>query len=253
MIRRSGFVITISSVAMFGLAAATMVRAGGPAREQAERSLPSNAERLVEMQHHFTQVARIQEAVTRGDLAAVRQPALELANLAVPPEVPASAVPFVVATRLAGQRAADATTIGGAAAAVATMITQCGDCHQAVNVRPSPSTTPRPDVGGLVGHMLDHQRATDELLKGLLIPSDSEWHNGAERLRVAAMKPSELPPDPKLGREVEQAEQHVHELAAEALRATTQNERSTTYAHLLSTCAECHSLHRRIWGPGRGV
>jgi cytochrome c553 len=142
-----------------------------------------------------------------------------------------------------------ATTLGEAAAPVATMLSQCGQCHRTVGVFPGPSTRNYPDVGGIVGHMLTHQRAVDELLQGLLIPSDSRWAQGAELLRTAELSRSDLPPDPKLTPELRRAEAAVHALADRAATATTAGDRAAVYVELATTCAQCHSLHRQIWGP----
>jgi cytochrome c553 len=205
------------------------------------------------MRHHFSQVLLIHEAVIRGDLAAVRGPANELADIGVPPAVPPDAGPFVGAIRAAGRRAAAATTLASAARATVAMIAECANCHRAVGVFPAPTTPRVPDVGGLVGHMLDHRQAADEMLQGLLIPSASRWNEGATRLRGATLRPSQLPPDPRLTGDIRRAEEQVHRLAEQAVAADTPLARSSTYVQLLTTCAECHGLHRRVWGPGAGT
>ena len=98
--------------------------------------------------------------------------------------------------------------------------------------------------------MLDHQRAMDELLLSLVIPSSTLWETGAVRLHQSPpIRANDLPPDPKLRRGIEQADARVHELADRARRATTSPERASVYAELLATCATCHSLHQSIWGP----
>jgi len=142
----------------------------------------------------------------------------------------------------------EATDLASAAAATAVMLRQCGACHRTV-VRPAPPTPVRPDVGGLVGHMLEHQRAVDELLQGLVIPSASLWSQGAERLRGEPISAGELRRDPALTESYQQADARVHEIAERAVGAQDPIARGAAYAELLTTCAECHSLHRRIWGP----
>jgi cytochrome c553 len=205
------------------------------------------------MQHHFADVMLIHEAVIRGDLPSVRQPALRLTTASMPPGVPEAAAPFVANIRKAGQRAADATALAAAAQATVAMVTECANCHRAVGVSPAPSLTVRHDVGGVVGHMEEHQRAADDMLVGLMIPSTSQWLGGAERLRVATLLPSTFPKDPKLTKEIRQLDIRVHEMADRAIDAETATERAHAYTDLLTTCAQCHRLHSSVWGPGRGL
>lgn len=241
---------TILCLAVAGLVTVAGVRASSSPSIQSSQSAPSSAGRLAVMQHHYTQVMRVHEAVIRGDLPGVRQPARELADSAMPPGIAAGAAPSVAAIRRAGQRAAEAITLASAASATVSMINECANCHRTVGVYPVPSTTPTHDVGGLVGHMLEHQRAADEMLQGLLIPSASQWRQGAERLQVAALRPGQFPPDRKLTDQIRKAEGRVHQLAEEAAKADTPNARAASYVQILTSCAECHSLHK-VWGPKR--
>lgn len=240
LVLTSGFVCLIAVAGM---------RAAG----QQQASLPSNPQRLAEMQHHFLQVTLVYEAVIRGDLAAVREPATELSALPTPAGLPLTAAPFVDAIRTAGRQAVVATTLEAAAAPAAMMLAQCGECHRAAGIFPAPSSRTMPDVGGLVGHMLEHQRAADELLQGLLIPSESRWRSGAERLRTAELLRADLPSDPKLTPEIRRAETAVHALADRAAAAASTTERAAVYVDLATTCARCHGLHRQIWGPKTGA
>lgn len=246
----------VRAQAWFGMAAAAaalvVLSAGAPFapwRATLAAQSASSQDRLSQMRHHFGQVSRIHEALVRGDLPAVRQPAMELSTIPVPPGVPVTALRFVVATRDAGRRAAGAVTLVQAADAEAMLLAQCADCHQASGVRIVPAVPERPNVGGLVGHMLDHQRAVDHLLLGLIIPSPAEWQLGMEALQVAPLKPDNLPYDARFTREIEDAEAHVHDLARTKIGASTPAARGAAYAQLVTTCAQCHSLHSRIWGP----
>jgi cytochrome c553 len=227
------------------LLAAIGVRVGA----QADQSVPSTPTRLQEMQHHFLQATLVYEAVIRGDLAATRQPAAELAALPMPAGLPTAARPFVDNINLAGRRALEAPTLDLVAVAAAALLAQCGACHSAVGVVPTPVSREYPDVGGLVGHMLEHQRAADELLQGLVIPSDGLWRQGAERLRAAPLSRSDLPDDPELTAEIREAEVAVHALADRATSADSITGRASLYLDLTTTCARCHELHRQIWGP----
>ena len=225
-------------------AAAMAVSVGSVAGQQV-RSTP---ERLAQMQHHFVQVGLVHEALIRGDLPAMRASARMMADAEAPRDVAASTSQYVAAMRLGAQRAADAPDLAAGAAAAVSMLLSCGECHRTAGTMPAPLTPKRPSVGGLVGHMLEHQRAADEMLEGLIIPSLSQWFSGAMRLTAAPLRPEKLPPDTKLTPERRQAEARLHQLADRALEAGSPKERGDVYAQMLTTCAGCHSL-QRVSGP----
>jgi cytochrome c553 len=217
------------------------------------QALPLSPARRAQMQHHFAQASRILEAVIRVDLAAVAAPAAELSVLAPPSGMPPAGRPFVDFIRLEGRRAVAATSLDRTAEAAASMLTLCGECHRATGVSVAPVAVPRPDVGGLVGHMLEHQRAVDAMVEGLIAPSVSSWNAGAARLRMAPLQPASLPPDPRLTADLRQAEGRVHEIGAEAEAASTSTDRTAAFTKLIATCSSCHSVHPRIWGPDSRV
>ena len=238
-----------AAVTVTGASVASVSSFGSPLRgtSQQVKSMP---DRLAQMQHHFTQVGLVHEAVIRGDLLGLRDPAKRLADLEQPPRVAPAAAQYVLAIRTAAQRAVDARDLASAASATASMLLSCGDCHRVVGTMPAPATPKRADVGGLVGHMLEHQRAVDEMLEGLFIPSESQWIRGATRFRAAPLQRQSLPRDRKLTREILLAEERVHQLADRAIKAAGSNDRAEIYAQVLTTCANCHSLHK-VWGPRR--
>jgi hypothetical protein len=249
MRRRTAFLQLLTLPVAAGLVAAVGVRAGlaaGPAEQQ---SPPTLAERVAEMRHHFVEVTRIHEAVIRGDLAGVRAPAAALARIEAPPQLGEVARPFVAAIREAGRVAAVAPSLRSAARATVNALTQCAGCHRAASIFPGPVSARRPDVGGIVGHMLEHQRAADAMVQGLVIPSDSRWREGADRLDTLTLRPEKWPRDAKLTQQARQADAAIHRLAPRALEAGTAAERGDVYVELITTCANCHSLHRRVWGP----
>jgi cytochrome c553 len=104
-------------------------------------------------------------------------------------------------------------------------------------------------VGQTVGHMLDHQRAADHLMQGLIVPSSTLWNQGAQGLRQAPLSNGKLPKDQKLTADVAAGELHVHQLGDRAAGTSDPQARSALYGELLGTCARCHSLHQNIWGP----
>jgi mono/diheme cytochrome c family protein len=240
------------SLAAAGLLGASGVGAKNQTSPSAQ-SPASSPDRLAAMRHHFGQVIVIHEALIRGDLSAVREPATELARLPVPPGMPPGAAYFAGGIQLAARSARDATTLPAAATATATMLRQCGDCHRTVGVPVAVLTPAGHDVGGVVGHMIEHQRAADDLLQGLVVPSASLWRQGAASLRAAFLLDlGKLPDDPKLTDELKKNESRVHAIALQAEADADADARTAHYAQLMVTCAECHSLHSRIWGPARG-
>lgn len=217
------------------------------------QSPPSSPMRLAQMQHHFSQVFAAHEAVIRGDLPSLRAPAVALSSLPVPEGMPPAAGAYVASIRRAAGRVLDATALAPAAAAVADMLAQCGNCHRAVGVPVAISTPPARDLGGIVGHMLEHQRAADAMLEGVIAPSRSLWQTGADRLARAALLPeTKLPSDLRLLEAVRHSEERLHDLAKRAAAEINAPAHQDLYAQIMTTCAECHSLHQRIWGPTRG-
>jgi hypothetical protein len=230
--------VTVASVSTFETVATA----------QQVRSTP---ERLAQMEHHFSQVGLIHEALVRGDLRGVSEPARLLAEAEAPGGVAASTAPYVAAMRLAAKRAVDAQDLPSVAAATASMLLACGDCPRTAGTMPVPVTPTRPDIGGLVGHMLEHQRAADEMLEGLFIPSETQWIRGATRFIGAPLHQQSLPRDKKLTSEIRKAEERVHQLAERATKTTAWKDRGDVYAQMVMTCSSCHSLHGVVWGPRR--
>jgi cytochrome c553 len=250
---RSAHINPISiRVAIVCLVAITAFRTSLSADPPQTQTPPTDPWRVAVMQHHFVAISGVHEAVIRGDLRGALPPAAALAAMRTPVDLPIDAEPFVAKLRAAGRLAGTAPNLRTAAAATVTMLQQCAACHRAAGIYPAPIALKRPDVGGIVGHMLDHLRAADDLLQGLVVPSDSLWQSGAERLRTATLDPRRWPPDPKLTVEARKADAAVHALADRAKAATTPNARGAVYADLLTTCASCHSLHRGVWGPRSG-
>lgn len=244
---RGALACAIGAVAM-----AVSIGAATVAPQQPSTAPPASLrQRAALMRHHFVDASLVHEAVIRADLEAVRAPARRLGNLPIPARLPDAGIRYVVTMRRAGQRAAMAKTLAAAAAEAATMLAQCGGCHQAVGVGPVPEARSAPDGNDFVGHMLEHQRAADELLKGLVMPSLSEWLSGAKRLRTAPLRPVWLIPELRYVPDLHKVEAAVHALADEAMSADSPARRGATYVRLLTTCAECHDVHKKIAAPER--
>lgn len=237
------------------LGAALALSAGGArpaAGPRTPQAVKPDATRQAHMQVHFSQVMTIHEAVIRGDLAAVKDPASWLATHEPPASLPDGSAPYIAAMREAAKRTAAAATVLEAATGTASMLKTCGDCHRGVGTMPAvPITRPRPDVHGLVGHMLSHQHGADQMLQGLSTPSSALWRAGAAALKTASVDPGDLPRGAKLGPEARASEERLHVLAGEAARVEDAGARAVFYAQILARCADCHVAHRKAWGPSR--
>jgi hypothetical protein len=229
-------VVVVTSMALTGLGATVF------AADQA--SAPRAA-----MTGHFTEVTAVHEAVIRGDLEAARKAAGPIAtrDLTGPANTAAARDEL---KSLAG-RVVSAPDLAAAATATGTMLRACGDCHRLAGVMPVLKLPVRPAVGKTVGHMLEHQRAADQLLQGLVIPSSTSWNQGAQALRTAPLRMGQLPKDPKLTEDVAAGEQRIHQLADQAAGASEPAARAAVYGQMLTACATCHALHKGIWGPSR--
>jgi cytochrome c553 len=97
--------------------------------------------------------------------------------------------------------------------------------------------------------MLDHQRAADLMFQGLVVPSSTLWREGADTLNVARLRDRELPRDSRWTPEIVRAEERLHRFAGDAARMHDYATRAASYAQIIATCAECHGLHQKVWGP----
>jgi cytochrome c553 len=200
------------------------------------------------MRAHFNQAMVVHAAVIRGDLAAVAPAARVLADQD-PASLPAGSASHVDAMKQAARLATEAADILAAGQATARMLIACGNCHRALGTMPALATRSRPPVGGIVGHMLEHQLAVDQMLQGLVVPSDSLWRQGTRAMAAAPMHPRELPVDSAVRRELAPIEERVHRMATEAVQATDPFARAGFYGQMLAGCADCHKRHAKIWGP----
>ncbi len=231
------------------------VLGGGAWREAAvataaqQRSIESDPTRAALMRKHFDQALAIEDGVIRGDLAAVTMAAGELAAYEPPQGLPPSGAPFIAAMKQAAKQAAAAKDIQNAAHDSASILATCGNCHQTVGIRPAFPSPPVPAPSGVVGHMLEHQRAVDLMLQGLVVPSTTLWEEGAEGFKTARLHERQLPRDSQLTGRYIAVENRVHRLAGEAVQLHDPAARATVYAQLLTSCAECHGLHQQLWGP----
>ena len=133
------------------------------------------------MPPHYADAVHVRDAVVRGDLSAARAAA---GRLGLHPEagLPDKAAPYVTVMNAAALRVGQAVDAAAAAAPAAAMLGTCGECHRALSVLPAIAAQPIPAVGETVGHMLNHRRASDQLMEGLVMPivdSVERWCAGA--------------------------------------------------------------------------
>jgi cytochrome c553 len=190
-------------------------------------------------------------AVIRGDLAEVAVDAQTLTRYEGPPGMPERATTYVTAIRQAATTAAAAPTAVAAATASALMLSACGQCHRLVGARPSIAVRGSPELGGLVGHMLAHQRAADQIFQGLLLPSDALWREGTRAFASQPLHSMDLPVGGLERRKLSRTEEQIHRIATDAAQANEPRARANYYGQLLAGCADCHSQSAK-WGPGKG-
>jgi len=203
------------------------------------------------MKEHFDRVVTIQQAVIRGDLEDVREPARWIADNQSNEGLPSPAHALITNMRAVARRAAEATTLAAAGTEAGALVATCGNCHAALATRVKLPPVPDPPAKtGTAGHMLEHQHAVDLMYQGIVGPSDEFWNKGASELKEAPLAKKDLPRDPALTNEVAASEAKTHQLAEKALQTKDANGRASIYGEVISGCGSCHGLHGRIWGPG---
>jgi hypothetical protein len=193
------------------------------------------------MKDHFFKATEMQVAVMNGDLAAVKEPAEWMAEHANSAAMPEAWEPYAEAMHDWAQRAAEAPDIATAAQATAAMGAACGDCHLGLGAEVGFAVDePPPEGEGAVEHMGRHVWASGRMWEGLVAPSGVVWDGGAEVLSEAPLAPSELSADLEVLAEVSEMEGAIHQMGADAVGLTLQEDRARIYGNFLSTCAACH-------------
>jgi cytochrome c553 len=205
------------------------------------------------MTEHFSQVGVIINAVIRGDLEDVREPARWMGSHQEAKGLPATAGLYLQEMKNTAKQTAQAKTLTGASIAAASMAVNCGACHAASGIKAAAPEVPASGAASgsaIAQHMLEHQWAVDLMFHGLVRPSDDDWMAGARRLQAAPLSGKELPDDPRLSQEIRDFETKVHALAEKALKATVGPARAAVFGEITASCGACHGLHGRVWGPG---
>jgi cytochrome c553 len=202
------------------------------------------------MHDHEGRVMVMQEAVIRGDLEAVVEPATWIANHEEAPW-PVGTETYAPDIRRTAGMAAGAKDLAAAATATSQLVAACGVCHKTVKTPITwPALTKPAEGTAIAAHMLEHQWAIDLMYQGLAQPSDEAWKNGVEALKTSPLAAKALPKDEKLTKEIVAYEKKVHELAGKALAAPDLGSKVAVYGEAIGSCAGCHGLHGKVWGPG---
>ena len=244
--------LRISALIIASLAASASGGMAPPAATSTPQAVAPDAARTARMQVHFAQAMVVHEAVIRGDLPAARESASRLASPESPGALPKDGrlTSRSCTKRRDGQRQRRASSRRRWArprcsrpAAIATVAS--------ARCPPRPLDAPGSAVRGVVGHMLAHQHAADQMLQGLVVPSSTLWRAGAAGLSTPPLASADLPRDAKLGPEAKASEGRIHVLAGQAGRVDEPGARAVFYAQILARCADCHASHRKVWGPSR--
>ncbi len=231
----------VATVFLVAAAVHTAAQSPAPSRQSPMRA--------AYMRVHFDKALQLHDAVMRGHLDAARVEAATLAHDSPTVAMPPGAEAFQGRVTQLAQGAATAKTLEDAAHATALILGTCGQCHRAMNVRAAVPITPEPVVGGLVGHMLMHQRGTDALVEGLVGPSNASWEEGVRMLAGQSFDLADAPR--RLRTQMTRAEAQLAELVGRAAQADRTRDREAEYGRMLATCGACHGSAATHAGPGR--
>jgi mono/diheme cytochrome c family protein len=193
----------------------------------------------------FDRVLSMHRAIVRGDLQALHSPAVWFAEHGSIRSPVGDMDGAERSLKLAAAGAAAATDVSRAAAAVAEMVVACGRCHRKLGVGPSLPSIASSRHTNIVGHMLRHEQAAEQMLHGLVMPSDSLWLQGTTAFAETPLEAGDFPVDFERGEKMARVEADVHQLAQNAFAAENPSSRASAYAQLLGTCAGCHQRHAR--------
>ncbi len=233
-------------------AVATLMLAGATAVQIAAQSPPGDRHspaRAAYMRAHFNKALQLHDAVVRGHLDDARTQAAALADDSPAVTLPPGAEAFQGRVTQLARNASRARTLEEAGQTTAAILGTCGQCHRAMHARAAIPIAPDPKVGGLVGHMLLHQRGADALVEGLVGPSDSSWEEGVRTFAGATLDLDEVPS--RLRKRMANAEVELAQLAGHAAQAHRTREREELYGRMLVTCGDCHSHYATHAGPGK--
>lgn len=204
-----------------------------------ERATPTVAEH---MKDHFTQAIRALDAIIRGDLGGIKEPAGWLADHKLSEGLPDAWKPHVADLQNAARLALQANDIAVAADAMGAMGAACGRCHTALGATLEFSgMSPEGKESSVLDLMLRHQWAADRMWEGLVGPSELAWTAGVAALQDAPLHPEMLANNKSPPQAVVDLAKKVHALALPGKMTKDQAVRAKLYGEYVATCAACHS------------
>ena len=186
-----------------------------------------------EMETHFYRALELQLAVLGGDVPAANTAGAKLAGELESSTFPEPWTPFLDETRRAAHRAAEATTLSDASAALGALSESCAHCHLGTAGGPHEPV----DLSIPPEHMARHLYGSYWMGYGLIAPDERAWSTGARALSGAS-----IGADAPAHRELDA---RLHALAARAVPMTDLHARAELWSELLVVCSECHATIER--------
>ena len=187
------------------------------------------------MAEHFIQAEQIRDALIAGELEETREPAQWLIDNLIAEDVPVRWRPHVPDVRSAAETVVNAGSIAEAAAAAGLMAQECGECHEAVDIKVAAADRPTPLSDPSAFAQMDrHAWAAERMWDSLIGPHDDAWVEGATMMRDAPLH-GDTAPEP-----VTALADQVHSLADAAVELPAKD-RAEHYGNLITTCAGCHT------------
>jgi cytochrome c553 len=194
------------------------------------------------MHRQFSKTVDIQTGVVVGDLARAQEAGAWIATHqdqeALGPDLDAYRAEIRGYAALISQ-AGDLDTVSRH---TGQMAAACGRCHEATSGGPHFVVAGGPPQGSPTAQqMILHLWATDRMWEGLIGPSEESWKAGAEALRDAWDTAQVLVPTSSTPRDLPLPTARMHQLAQEAVSASTAEARAAAYGKVLATCNDCHA------------
>ena len=224
--------------------AIALIACSGP-REKADQTAKDPVKQEPEesgktrMLEHFLELASIERALIRGDLAAVKTHADALA--APRSNDPADWAPHVADIKKAAKAVGAADTVAAATTLTTEVVKTCATCHEAFNVEFEPTWVPDPPPPTNVEQkMRRHQWGLDLMRLSLMFKHDELWLRATKVLTSAPLHPSEITSPGTIDVAVVKRANALRDLARAAGQVAPA-ERFATYGALLHTCVGCHA------------
>jgi hypothetical protein len=180
------------------------------------------------MREHTAEARAMRQAAIGGRLDELRRVAATIQDDAWTPSLRPDYRSHLESVRAVARKAAQASALPEAAAALGELGAACAACHQAVGGPAEPVAPPSPRGDDA---MAAHAAAEAALWVGLSTPSEASWLRGARALVDA----------PALDSDVQEVSSLAHLVSRLAQRGIDNPAaRVETYGKLLSTCASCH-------------